>query len=80
MTLLFVADAKHMKEVAEPKLVTSVLPWGSGWLGKRQRGRKAFCFPLFLSTSPHEDSASWKGRGGGGRQTICLMVSGQTTC
>ena len=34
MTLFLAANAKLVKETAEPKLVTSVLPGGSRWSGR----------------------------------------------
>lgn len=45
MTLSLVVDAELKKEIAEPKLITTVQPRGSGWLGKWQRGLIACLLP-----------------------------------
>ena len=75
MTLFLAANAKLVKETAEPKLVTSVLPGGSKWSGRRQSGLKALvpysC--LCMGTAPLESRVD-----GGGKEMIHLMVSGQT--
>jgi len=75
MTLFLAANAKLVKETAEPKLVTSVLPGGSKWSGRRQSGLKALvpysC--LCMGTAPLESRVD-----GGGKEIIHLMVSGQT--
>ena len=76
MTLFLAANAKLMKETAEPKLVTSVLPRSSRWSGRWQSGLKALV-PYscrFTRTAPLESRV-----GGGGREMIQLMISGQTT-